>query len=115
MNRDFLDALKAMSHPEIVFQLMEAAVVETPTGADDWYRLRVRGHLTIAGTTRVVETVVLGRQLENGQFQLRGSKELTMTEFGVQPPVALLGLIKAKDQIEVHFDLRAAPQDMATL
>lgn len=113
MDRDFYEALKGAEHPEIVFDLVEAQVVRLPASADEWYRLVVRGNLSIAGTTRLVEAEVSGREVGAGRFQVRGSKPLTMTAFGVQPPVALLGLVKAHDAIEVHFDLVAEPSSFA--
>ena len=114
MNRDFIEALKASDYPEIVYELTEAEVIEPSSAPDGWHLLRVRGKLTLAGSTRVVETEAWGRQTDEGTFRIRGNKALTMTEFGVKPPVALLGLVKAYDRIDVHFDLTAAPEGIAS-
>jgi hypothetical protein len=114
MNRDFVEALKGPRHPEIVYVLTEARVLDEPPSEDGWYRLSVRGDLSIAGRTETVEAVAWGRRMESGEFRVRGSKPLTMSAFGVQPPVALLGLVKAHDQIEVHFDLVAATDPLAS-
>ncbi len=113
MNNDFARALRASQYPEIQYQLTDAQVLDEESTTDGWIRLNVRGELSIAGTTRTIETVAMGRRLQNGQFQVRGSKELTMTSFGIRPPVALLGLVKAHDEIEVHFDLVAGNESIA--
>lgn len=48
--------------------------------------------------------------LTEGKYRVRGSKMLTMTEFGVEPPSVFFGLIKAHDSIEVYFDLYVLAQ-----
>lgn len=113
MNDDFRDALKGETHPVIVYELQDARVMDEPPSEDGWYRLSVRGSLTIAGKSESIEAVAWGRRLEDGRYRVRGSKPLTMTAFGIQPPVALLGLVKAHDHIEVHFDLVATPDPLA--
>ena len=39
------------------------------------------------------------------RFRLRGGLPLRMTDFGIQPPVALFGLIRARDELWVSVDL----------
>lgn len=112
MNADFARALKASEHPRIQYELTEAVVLDEEETVDGWLTLLVRGELSIAGRSRAVETVAHGRRLANGHFQVRGSTDLTMTSFGIRPPVALLGLVKAHDDIEVHFDLLAASESI---
>ena len=113
MNEDFYEALHGDKHHEIIYELLDASVVEEPSDSDGWYRMLVTGNLSIAGTTQRVEATVWGKRQEDGFFRVRGSKPLKMTSFGVSPPVALLGLIKADDRIEVHFNLLAAPDSIA--
>lgn len=108
MNRDFHGAMKAKAHPAIRFELDSAEVVGEAAGAE-WQEVAARGRLTIAGVTRPVELRLQGRHLADGRVQVRGQKALRMTDFGIKPPTALLGLIKAHNQIVVHFDLRAEP------
>ncbi|MFN3430738.1 MAG: YceI family protein [Candidatus Sericytochromatia bacterium] len=64
----------------------------------------VKGQLSIAGTTRATSLKATGT-LTGNTLKLKGTKELTMSEFGVKPPVILGGMIKCSDRIVVHFDL----------
>ena len=111
MNEDLYRALRAKAHPFIEYELVSAELVgdEGQAGA---YRLRARGRLTIAGTTRDVEVVLEGERLPDGRFQGRGRLPLQMTDFGIEPPSALLGLVRAHDDITVRFNLVAAPEDV---
>jgi hypothetical protein len=48
-----------------------------------------------------------GWQPTDAQTQLTGKQRLLMSDFGIDPPTALLGLIRARDRILVRFDLVA--------
>jgi polyisoprenoid-binding protein YceI len=70
----------------------------------------VKGQLAIAGTTRPTSIKATGTIAGNA-LKLKGSKELTMSEFGVKPPVILGGMIKCSDRVVVHFDLAGQLKD----
>ena len=111
MNEDLYRALQAKAHPFIEYELASAELIGN-AGQDGAYRLRARGRLTIAGATRDVEIVLDGERLHDGRFQGRGRLPLQMTDFGIEPPSALLGLVRAHDDITVRFKLVAAPEDV---
>lgn len=73
--------------------------------ADGWFSTNTTGRLTIAGTTQTVQMVVKGKALDGGHFRFTGQQVLKMTDFGVDPPTAMLGTLKTGDQITVHFDV----------
>lgn len=110
MNRDMQAALKAQEHPSIEFRLSDVQVLEI-NGAD--YMLRVSGRLIIAGTERDVALDVRGSTLENGRVRAHGAVDLLMTDFGIDPPSALFGLVRAHDQIKVTFDVYGTPDDFS--
>ena len=102
MNGKVQDALEADDHPRIAFTLTRADVGEQ--GADGWFVIDATGKLTIAGTTRPVQMDVRGKALGGGRFQLAGQAPVRMTDFGVDPPTAMLGTLKTGDDVTVHFD-----------
>ena len=108
MNRDLYEALKAATHPSIRFELREAEVLGSSPEGEDAYRLRVNGWLTVAGTTRLVETTAHGQRLDDGRYRTWGHQPFLMSNFGIEPPTGLLGLVRAHDHIRVRFDLVAA-------
>jgi polyisoprenoid-binding protein YceI len=108
MNRDLQNALKADDYPNITFVFDEIVSISDETGNSDTVELEVTGTLTVAGVTRVVNVHLTGYTLDNGRVRAAGNKKIRMTDFNVQPPTAMLGLVKAEDELTVHFDLIAA-------
>jgi polyisoprenoid-binding protein YceI len=108
MNRDLYAALNSAAFPDIEFELRRAEVISELEGAGEAYELRATGHLRIAGSEREVILDLTVVALGNNRFRARGKAPLLMTDFGIEPPTALLGLVRARDRIVVHFDLIAA-------
>lgn len=113
MNEDFYKALKAEALPQILFDFT-AAELTSQVADEGRYLVSVTGRLLIAGTERPARLRVQGQQRLDGSYRATGSLPLLMSDFGIDPPTALLGLIKAHDVIVVYFDLIAIPQTMHT-
>lgn len=99
-------ALDARRHPTIDYRLTAATV---KGGAGGRTTLATRGRLTIAGETREVPMEVEVARQADGRLLVRGSVPLTMTEFGIEPPTAMLGTIKTGDRVTVAFEWTLAP------
>ena len=106
MNRKAKKALGADDHPQITFELTTASVSTEVAEGD--FAVDATGTLTIAGTTKTTELTAQGYRLENGQMRFKGSYPMQMTDFGVDPPSAMLGTLKTGDEVVVHFDVVAA-------
>lgn len=101
MNGHMRTALKAQQHPAIRFRANSVAV--TPAGATS-ANVRLTGPLTIAGETREV-TVNATAAWQGGRLRLTGTKELTMTDFGVQPPRLMAGTMRVHAPVTIGFDV----------
>ncbi len=100
--RNMRQALKADRHPEIIFNLDDIA--ESPQGKDNSrFTLSASGTLEIAGVERSTPLRVTGRKRNDDSIELHGSRKLRMTDFNIDPPTALLGAIRARNEIEVVF------------
>ena len=44
-------------------------------------------------------------QTNDKSFQFVGSVPLSMTDFGLVPPTAMMGMIQTRDEIEVSFEM----------
>ena len=108
---DMHEAMHRDEHPEIHFDLGEARVSRAPATRDVRYAVHVTGDLTIAGETRPVELVAWGDREGPERAHAQGSVQLRMTDFGIDPPSAMMGLIEADDEIEVHFEIAAQPAE----
>lgn len=101
MTRHLHEALKADSSPTIEFRLDDYQVAPGDTAAP----VRMNGSLRIAGVEAPVAVDgVLARDTA-GALHARGTHEVRVTDFGVQPPRRFLGLLRVRDRVTVHFDV----------
>ncbi len=110
MNQDLQKALKAEQFPEITFLFQEASVLKVPQNTEEGFQLEVRGLLTIAGTTKEISFTTEAYYTGQNRVRAIGETSINMTDFGVQPPTALMGLIRANEELTVNFDLIAEQQ-----
>ena len=92
-------ALKVTQHPEIIFNLTR---LEGTAGM-----LTASGTLRIAGVAREV-TFPLKTTRNGDNLTVTGALDLLMTDYGIAPPKAMLGMIKAGPGIKLTFDILVA-------
>lgn len=101
INKDFRKTLKAESFPEIRLQLNHIYSVGDSVKASM--------DVELAGISRrylVTLHIGTGTASKPGEIiTARGSKVLKMSDFNLDPPSPMFGLIKLKDELEVFFDL----------
>lgn len=112
MNQDLQKALKAEQFPEITFLFQEANVLREPEDIAEAFQLEVLGWLTVAGTTKEIRFITEAYYTGQSRVRARGGTTINMTDFGVQPPTALMGLIRANEELTVNFDLIAEPKNI---
>ena len=104
MNKKINTALKAASHPMVIYTQTQSAIVQN-VQADNSFSLTSIGMLEIAGLTKEVEIQVNGQQSEGGQLRFKGSKDFKFSDFEIEPPSAMFGQIVCGEDITVHFEL----------
>jgi hypothetical protein len=105
MERDMYRALRSDANPVIRFTFGKLV-----GGVDHdidlrHYRATITGELELAGEKRSVRIPVVAERVARDRFRLRATLPLRMTDFAITPPTALFGMVKAKDDLTVHFDL----------
>ncbi len=93
--------LDTAQHPEIRFE--STSVVQDGAG-----QLRLRGRLTIKGSTTDVELPVIYQTRVNGGLWLAGSLEVHQSAFGIRPE-SIAGVVKVADAVDLHVGLLAKP------
>ena len=101
MDNKTYEALKADHHPEILFTL--SVPMRLPAVRDCATAIPVRGSLSLAGVTKPVLMQVKTFDIDRGILQFEGYEKLKMTDFGVRPPSALFGTMRASPDITIHF------------
>lgn len=114
MDRDMHKALKAKEFPFIKIELVETRqdANQIKNGNSDWFDVRATVKLTITGVTKEKTIQARARKISENRFSLAGEHSLNMSEFGIEPPDALFGLIKVDDLITFHFDLNIDVEDI---
>lgn len=101
MDNKTYKALKADADPKITF-LLDAPVTVLSSGGQE-RPIALQGHLTLAGVTRPVALWVDHFEVMTDSMRFEGRQTIKMTDFGVKPPSALFGTLKAGPDITIYF------------
>lgn len=100
-------ALRSDKYPNIGITLKEivnnASLRNLKPGTEQ--SLHVVVDISLAGATKEYALQVKVREIKPDLFKITAEKILFMSDFGVEPPTALFGLIKVNDIINISFDL----------
>ncbi len=99
-------ALRTQKHKNITFALNKVRKIENRNGISV---ISANGSLSVAGITQPVLLTVTGK-VQNQQVLFEGSHSLRMADFNIEPPSALLGTVRADDEITVSFKVFFNPQ-----
>ena len=102
MNNKTYDALESDDHPKISFQLNS---VENLYAAGSRFSGKAKGRLTIAGNSKMVSIPFSGKMNGNDQFSVNGDYSLKMSDYGVEPPSAMLGSLKTGDKVTIKYEM----------
>lgn len=102
MNGKLRETLKHEEHPNIRFTLTNANVT---AGQGDAFTVASTGNLAIAGATNAIQMNVQGQALGNGRYRFTGSAPVSMSQFGMRAPTALMGTMRVGDRVTVQFDV----------
>jgi polyisoprenoid-binding protein YceI len=108
MDDKVYDALKMKANPLITYALTLATLKSAPSKDDPEYHYDAAGQLTIAGTTRTVNLTLDVTPANNGTLSIATQTPLKMTDFGMTPPTAMLGMIKSGDAVTVKVTRQLA-------
>ena len=96
LDQNMYKALKTTEHANITFSLK--SLTGTP-GA-----LTATGTLTVAGVAREV-TLPLKTVKKDDRLAVSGTIDVLMTDYGITPPKAMLGMVKADPKITITFEV----------
>jgi hypothetical protein len=105
MNDDMYDALKTNDFPRISFKLEKVKQVSFNNDLKQSNML-VAGTLTVAGVSRNIEMKVKITSVDNNnEYRIQSNIKINMLDYDVEPPSAMLGLIKADENLTLFLDL----------
>lgn len=97
MNAHMRKALSAEKHGEIKFTLNSYELSGTSA--------TLKGTLEIAGQTQPVTIPATVTEEGAGIVNVKAAKQIDMRQWGVKPPSLMMGTMKVKELVTVHFDV----------
>ncbi|MGB3076740.1 MAG: YceI family protein [Chitinophagales bacterium] len=106
MNSNLCRTLKGDKFPFITVEILQAK-------SRDGKSLKLSGittlianvRITMAGESKLHDILFTGKQTSSGQYYFSGLHSLTFSDYHLEPPEALFGLVKVNDLIAVKFAL----------
>lgn len=104
LDKNMHKALKVKEHADITYRLVrlekrEAAAAFSPSSQ----ALRAIGVLSVAGVEKEL-AIDLTTEKKDAALAVRGEVSLLMTDFGIAPPKALMGMLKTDPKVTVKFE-----------
>jgi polyisoprenoid-binding protein YceI len=101
MTNKTLEALKAEKFPEITFKLVS---IDKLTSQGGTFSGTASGDISLAGVTKRISISFSGSNANN-KITLKGSKTVSLKDYNIKPPTAMLGTLKTGDQVTISFNL----------
>lgn len=97
MDKKMYKALREKDHPLITCQFNKLLDINK-----NW--VQIEAFINIAGTQKPI--ILQGKIFPTDQgFSIKGSKAMKMSDFGVEPPKALMGTLTTGDCIKIHYEV----------
>lgn len=102
MDKKAHSAMKADQFPEITFVLTDP-VANIPYGVKA-FSTTAKGQLTIAGKTKLILMPIKITVSDDKKILVSGTHLIKMSEYGIDPPTSLMGMLKTGDNITINFE-----------
>lgn len=101
MDKNAYKALKTDKAPNVTATLKSA---EVSTKDNKNYTIKAVIKLTIAGKTLDTELVAQAKRINDNSYGIKGEKQISMKDFGMEPPSFMLGAVKTGNDVVLNFD-----------
>lgn len=94
--------LKEKDYPNITFRLDSITDIVRENGTA---LITAEGVITAAGKENPATMTVTASMNPDGSINFSGEQELLMTSFDIDPPTAIMGTVRARDEFVVLYDV----------
>lgn len=101
LNKNMYKYLKGDDYPNITFELTEITGIEHDNGSAV---ITATGVINAAGVDNQVNMTVNATVNEDGSITFSGEQDLLMTSFDIDPPTAVFGTIRSRDEMNITFN-----------
>lgn len=107
LDKNLRKALKSEKFPEIRFRMESYRVM--PGVGPASIVLEAQGRLTLAGVEKLITLHAVAVPTPT-EVHITGQTGMLMTDYGVEPPVLMLGALKTDNKVTVKFELELRTQ-----
>jgi hypothetical protein len=107
MKNDFLSLIRADTSPDIDIQLQ--GIQGVANLKNDSTEV-VMVNITLAGVKRSMDVYCSIVKDDANHFTLSGTRLVKLSDFNLIPPSKFFGLIKVKNEITIHFEIKLMVQ-----
>src|SRR5690625_5191877 len=111
LTRNIHKYLEIDRQPVITFELTGVQSIE---GNSETVRVIADGVVSAAGESHPITLQAEITRESDGSLTISGVQELKMTDFGISPPTAMLGTIRAVDELQVIYMIRLNPGELSS-
>ena len=102
METDFQELLNAQNYPMVKVGIERKKLNELVSEDGN---SKLSFYLTIAGITKLIDGNYLINLCGENEIMLQGSTQVKLTDFSINPPKKMLGVLQVKDLIFIKFDI----------
>jgi polyisoprenoid-binding protein YceI len=95
-------AMNAKDGGNIVFTASASTI--TPGGRNQ-FSVTSHGSLTIAGVAKSIVLVAGCEAMPDGSVKCTGTDKMKMSDYGIKPPIYMLGALKTGDALTINFTM----------
>jgi polyisoprenoid-binding protein YceI len=101
MDDTMYGALKEKANPSITYGLKSANLKSKPSKDDPTFHYEATGRLNVAGSERDENLTLDVQPSGEDKLTIHAQAQMKMTDFGIKPPTAMLGMIRSGDEVTV--------------
>lgn len=110
MDKTIYHNLNSKHDPQIMYTLSRAALIATPGSGNPHYYFKAHGTVTAAGVSKRITLVLAVLPLKGGGMTISTHTTLTFQDFGISPPTAMLGMIRAAKHLKITVTWNLVPK-----
>lgn len=107
MNKDLRNSLNASKYPNIEIKLLEIKEDSCNPLRElkDWVKISAKTNIALNGISKEYTLDITAKKISDNKFRFISTKPILMSDFCVEPPTALMGMVKVQDEIKISLDL----------
>lgn len=103
MTNDFGKTIKSKKYPSISIDFISFERLPVYGCAEEKFKGNLK--ITLSGITRSFEVTCSIEAKNNGQIHLKGGRNFIFSDFNLEAPTRMMGMVKVKETLDVNFHL----------